>query len=98
MKGESEAPGEGGLVLFIENSRRGGVFKRGGWGVVESVFAGKLGGGAKYFFSGLKFPPRLEVLVSCRTCSQCIVGQVPAGQEQLQMEMSQGRAFAHPPK
>ena len=43
----------------MENPRGGGSPVRvgaGGRGAVR-VFAGNLGGGAKYFFSGPKFPP-----------------------------------------
>ena len=55
-KRESEAPGgEGGR--FLLKIPGGGVSRAGGGGAGR-VFAGNLGRGAKYFFSGSKFPPR----------------------------------------
>ena len=52
----------GGGTIFIENFRRGGSPGGGGGGRgAGRVFAGNwVGGGGKYFFSGPKFPPRLE--------------------------------------
>ena len=60
-KGESEAPGWGrGSVFFIENPRRGVLPGKGG-GRGEAAGRVSVGnwvvGGAKYFFSALKFPP-----------------------------------------
>ena len=70
-KGESEAPA-GGVQFFIGNPRRvswaggggggrgaGRVFAGGGEGPGECLR--EFGWGAKYFFGGLKFPPRLHV-------------------------------------
>ena len=58
-KGESEALGGGGGRFFIENLRRGGgVLPAGrGGGGPGGCLRGIRGGGAKYFFSGPKFPP-----------------------------------------
>ena len=73
-KGDSEAPGRGGgyIRFFIENPRRGGLQVgegprgqegvRGDWGIGGgglNIF----GGGAKFFFSGPKCPPRVITLV-----------------------------------
>ena len=58
-EGESEAPGGVGDRLFIENPRRRG----GGGGAAGAEGPGgclrRIGGGAKYFFSGPKRPPRM---------------------------------------
>ena len=61
-KGESEAPGAGGggdIVLKIPGGGGGlpGGWRRGGEGPGGCLRG--IGGGAKYFFSGPKFPPRL---------------------------------------
>ena len=58
MEGEGgvRGAGGGGVPAFIENPRRGGVSQeRGGAGSVSGIW-----GGAKYFFSGSKFPPSFD--------------------------------------
>ena len=69
--------GGGGLV-FIENPRRGGFFRRGGVSQdggggargTGRVSAGNWGGGAKYIFSGPKFPSR-KTQVSQQAKTRC---------------------------
>ena len=55
--------GRGGSVL-IKNRGRGGGFRGGGVGggraLGECLWGGE-GGGGKYFFSGPKFPPRVDL-------------------------------------
>ena len=61
-KGEFEAPGRGVGSVFFENPRRGGFCEgkgpRGWEGVCGELGNFGVGGGAKYFFSGSKRPPR----------------------------------------
>ena len=65
-KGESDAPGGGGVDFLLKNARRGGgVSGEGGGGWVSVGNFGR-GGGAKYFFSGPKCPPR-KVFSALRT-------------------------------
>ena len=55
--------GRGGRSIFIEIPRRGGGFEEGrGAGKVSAANWGIWGGGAKYFFSGPKCPPRNALL------------------------------------
>ena len=65
-EGGVRGAGRGRGTIFIENPRRGGGFP-GGWGPrgegprgegPGGCLWGIGGGGAKYFFSGPKFPPR----------------------------------------
>ena len=82
-KGESGATGrEGGRFFFLKIPGGGGVIQEGvgvgeGTGRVSAGNLGELGGGAKYFFSGPKCPPRIVARLKedprdCRDSQQCV--------------------------
>ena len=58
VKGESEAPGGGWVIGFLlKIPGKEGISRMGGAGRVPAANWGIFGGGAKVFFSGLKYPP-----------------------------------------
>ena len=61
-EGGVQGAGRGGREIFYGKSQEAGGVSRvgGGWGGDGSGVCGEFGGGAKYFFSGPKFPPRAD--------------------------------------
>ena len=74
--------GRGGSAFSSKSQEGGGVSPRRGWEGARRVSAGNLGewGGAKYFFSGPKCPPRLVTLVPILSQHLLIVGPPPLWQ------------------